>query len=134
MSATDPARATQSARSTSPARVARPWTARAFAFVAFALHFTRELIVANLAVARAVLWQKSADLAPGFLTYPLTGLTRFEILVLTHSITLTPGTASVEISDDHATLLVHAFDARDPDAVRASIKQGLEIPLLAWTR
>jgi multisubunit Na+/H+ antiporter MnhE subunit len=100
----------------------------------FAGHFIRELVLANIAVAKAVLFHKNSDLAPGFLSYPLTGLSRFEILVLTHSITLTPGTASVEISDDFSELTVHAFDARDPDAVRASIKAGLETPLLAWTR
>ncbi|MEO0054181.1 MAG: hypothetical protein RLZZ50_128, partial [Verrucomicrobiota bacterium] len=34
----------------------------------------------------------------------------------------------------HSTLLVHALDARDPEGVRASIRTGLEAPLLRWTR
>ena len=113
-------------RNSAPARVA--------GFLAYLLHFARELVLANISVAKSVLFQKREDLAPGFLTYPLTGLTRFEILLLTHSITLTPGTTSVAISDDYSELTVHAFDARDPEGVRASIKNGLEIPLLAWTR
>ncbi|MBC8011707.1 MAG: Na+/H+ antiporter subunit E [Burkholderiales bacterium] len=110
------------------------WPARVVGFLAFGLHFSRELVLANISVAKSVLLQTRADLAPGFLTYPLTGLNRFEILMLTHSITLTPGTTSVSISADFTELVVHAFDARDPDGVRASIKNGLEIPLLAWTR
>ncbi len=117
-----------------PSRKARSWPARAVGFLLFIVCFTRELVLANIAVAKSVLFQKTSDLAPGFVIYPLAGLSRFEILILTHSITLTPGTASVEISDDHRELVVHAFDARDPDAVRASIKNGLETPLLAWTR
>ena len=117
-----------------PTSTAHSWPARVVGFLLFIFHFSRELVLANIAVAKAVLFQKTADLAPGFLSYPLKGLSRFEILLLTHSITLTPGTASVMISEDFTELTVHAFDARDPDAVRASIKTGLEIPLLAWTR
>ncbi|MFH1499115.1 MAG: Na+/H+ antiporter subunit E [Verrucomicrobiota bacterium] len=112
----------------------RSWPLRAVGLVVFILKFTRELVLANIAIAKSVLFQKNADLAPGFITYPLKGLSHFEILVLTHSITLTPGTASVEISEDMSELVVHAFDARDPEAVRDSIKKGLEQPLLAWTR
>lgn len=108
--------------------------ARVLGFLVYIVCFTRELVLANIAMAKAVLFQKREDLAPGFLTYPLTGLSKFEILVLTHSITLTPGTTSVEISEDGRSLVVHAFDARDADSVRASIRNGLEKPLLAWTR
>jgi multisubunit Na+/H+ antiporter MnhE subunit len=117
-----------------PVSTAHSWPARVVGFFAFGLHFSRELVLANIAIAKSVLFQKREDLAPGFLTYPLKGLSRFEILLLTHSITLTPGTTSVSISDDQTELMVHAFDARDPEGVRASIKNGLEIPLLAWTR
>jgi len=107
---------------------------RVLGFFAYLLCFTRELVLANISMAKAVLFQKREDLAPGFVTYPLAGLSGFEVLVLTHSITLTPGTTSVEISADGAELVVHAFDARDAEAVRASIRNGLEKPLLAWTR
>lgn len=108
--------------------------ARAWGLAAYVVHFTRELVMANIAMAKSVLFQKREELAPGFITYSLKGLNRFEILILTHSITLTPGTTSVQLADDHSELLVHAFDARDPEGVRASIKNGLEKPLLAWTR
>lgn len=115
-------------------RPSRPWPLRVVGLLVFAVLFTRELVLANIAIAKAVLFQKNSDFSPGFVSYPLVGLSHFEILVLTHSITLTPGTASVMLSDDFTELTVHAFDARDPDAVRASIKNGLETPLLAWTR
>lgn len=107
---------------------------RGWSFGCFALLFGRELVLANFAVAKSVLFQRREDLAPGFLDYDLTGLSSFEIVVLTHCITLTPGTASVEVSGDQKTLVVHALDARDPVATRLSIKDGLEAPLLAWTR
>jgi multicomponent Na+:H+ antiporter subunit E len=109
-------------------------TARVLGFLAYVVCFLRELVLANISMAKAVLFQKREDLAPGFVSYPLAGLSKLEVLMLTHSITLTPGTTSVEISGDGAELVVHAFDARDADAVRASIRNGLEKPLLAWTR
>lgn len=107
---------------------------RVFSFAWFLLCFVKELFVSNLAVAKVVLFQPRSALAPGLLAYDLRGLNSFEIVVLTHCITLTPGTASVEVSDDRSTLLIHALDARDPDAVRQSIKSSLETPLLRWTR
>jgi multisubunit Na+/H+ antiporter MnhE subunit len=108
--------------------------ARLLGFLRYVVCFTRELVLANIVMARAVLLQKREDLAPGFVRYPLAGLNEFEVLVLTHSITLTPGTTSVELLEDSAELVVHAFDARDPKGVCRSIKDGLEKPLLAWTR
>lgn len=121
-------------RHTDPSTKRNSPPARVLGFCAYIVCFTRELVLANISMAKAVLFQKREDLAPGFLTYPLSGLSKFEVLMLTHSITLTPGTTSVEISADGAELVVHAFDARDADAVRASIRDGLEKPLLAWTR
>lgn len=112
----------------------RPWPLRMLAFAAFLFHFTRELVLANIAVAKSVLFQPVSALAPDFITYPLDGLTDFEIVVLTHCITLTPGTTSVEVSEDRTTLVVHALDARDPQGVCDGIKKTLEAPILAWTR
>jgi multicomponent Na+:H+ antiporter subunit E len=123
--------------STPPATVhrqRRPFALRVWNFGRFILHFGRELVLANIAVAKTVLFQHREELAPGFFEYDLRGLSPFEIVVLTHCITLTPGTASVEVSDDNCSVVVHALDARDPVVVRQSIKDGLEAPLLAWTR
>ena len=107
---------------------------RALCLVAFAGRFVRELIMANISVARDVLFKTREQLRPGFVIYDLRGLRDTEVVMLTHCITLTPGTTSVEVSADRASLVVHALDASDPDAVRASILEGLEKPLLAWTR
>jgi multisubunit Na+/H+ antiporter MnhE subunit len=112
----------------------RPIAVRLFAFIVFIFAFTRELLSSNVAVARTVLFQPVSALSPGFISYRLDGLSDFEIVVLTHCITLTPGTTSVEVSPDHTELVVHALDARDPQDVCASIKAKLEAPMLAWTR
>ena len=100
----------------------------------FLLRFVRELVLANITMAKIVLLQKREDLAPDFVVYDLTGLTPLEVFVLTHTITLTPGTTSVELDDAATRVIVHALDARDPAGVCLGIKNSLERPLLGWTR
>jgi multisubunit Na+/H+ antiporter MnhE subunit len=80
------------------------------------------------------LFQRREDLAPGFLTYPVERLSKLEILVLSHCITLTPGTTTVEISPDFTRLVLHALDARDAEATLRGIRDELEAPILRWTR
>ena len=118
----------------SPGKSRRSMPARLLGLVLFMFAFTRELVLANIAVAKTVLFLPVSAMSPGFITYRLEGLSDFEIVVLTHCITLTPGTTSVEVSPDHSALVVHALDASDPEAVCTGIKKTLEAPLLAWTR
>lgn len=110
------------------------YTRRVMAAVRFIGRFCREFAVANFTVAAVVLCRSREDLYPGYLTYDITGLTPLEVLVLSHCISLTPGTTSVEIEDDGRTLLLHALDAKDPEEVRRSIDRMLKEPMLAWTR
>ena len=85
-------------------------------------------------MARVVLFRRVRDLGPDFIAYPIAGLSPLEIVILSHCITLTPGTTSVEISADRSVLILHALDAGDPAGVCAAIRKDLEEPLLAWTR
>ena len=107
---------------------------RTLALLRFLGVFAGEFLSANVTIARANVFGRRADLYPNFLDYDVSGLSRFEILVLSHCITLTPGTSTVAVSDDGQTLVLHAFDARDPQAVRAGIDRGLRDPLLTFTR
>lgn len=112
----------------------QPLVVRAWRFVLFLLYFLRALVSSNIELVRVVLFQRREALAPGFLTYPVETLSKLEILVLSHCITLTPGTTTVEISPDFRRLTVHALDARAPEATLKSIKRDLEDPILGWTR
>lgn len=107
---------------------------RAWGFLRFLLVFTGEFLKSNLAVARTVLFEAKETLHPDFIRYDLTGLRLGEILLLSHCITLTPGTTSVEISPDHKTLVIHALDARDPDSLCRGIDTRLRAAILAFTR
>lgn len=110
------------------------WQRRTFNLARFCIRFVQALIASNLQMAHVVLFRPVRQLSPDFIAYPIAGLTEREIVLLSHCITLTPGTTSVEISSDRTTLVLHALDARDPAAVCASIKKDLEEPLLAWMR
>lgn len=97
------------------------YPARVLGLVRFGAVFLREFLLANVDLLRTVLFVPKEQLHPGLLTVDVRGLTRFEILVLTHCISLTPGSVSVQVEDDFNTILIHALNARDPDAVRRQI-------------
>ena len=65
---------------------------------------------------------------------PLSAESDMEILLVANLISLTPGTLSVDLSDDRRTLYVHVMFLDDPDQFRQSIKVGLERRILEVTR
>ena len=87
--------------------------------------FLYELVLSTIKVAFLVLKPK-LDFEPGIIAYPLTVKSDSEITLLANLITLTPGTLSVDVSDDKKTLYVHAIDATDPEAIIADISSGFE--------
>ena len=90
-----------------------------------AMVFAKELLVANVQMAIMVL-SPIRSLHPGIVAVPLEPLTDTQRTVLTSLITLTPGTLSLELSDDRRTLFVHTMDARNPAGLITSIKSGFE--------
>ena len=89
------------------------------------LVFVCELAKSVWAVAVAVMSPRM-DVKPGIFAFPLTVDRDFEITLLANLITLTPGTLSVDVSDDRKTLYVHALDCSDPETIRRDIADGFE--------
>jgi multicomponent Na+:H+ antiporter subunit E len=89
------------------------------------LVFLREFALSVFRVSRLVLTPRMR-LAPGIFVFPLTLTRDFEITLLANLITLTPGTLTVDVSDDRRSLLVHALDSPDPDKARREIAEGFE--------
>ncbi len=102
---------------------------RLFAIAALALLFLRELAMSAIKVAVTIL-SPDMKLKPGIFAFPLTVDRDFEITLLANLITLTPGTLSVDVSDDRKTLYVHALDCADPDGARRDIADGFERRIL----
>ena len=91
--------------------------------------FVKELLLSAFRVARLVLSPRM-DIKPGIFAYPLKVDRDFEITLLANLITLTPGTLSVDVSDDRRTLFVHGMDCSDPEQARRDISQGFERRIL----
>lgn len=95
----------------------------------FMLMVFYDIVRANLTVAKLVLGPIS-KLQPAFVEVPMLIEDDFVLAVLTSIISLTPGTVSSGLSPDHKTLLLHALDAPDIEALVAEIKTRYEAPLL----
>ncbi len=99
----------------------------------FILFFIRELIRANIRVAYDVVTPKH-HMKPGVVAIPLEAKTELEITLLANLITLTPGTLSLDVSEDRRVLYIHAMYIDDADALRREIKDGFERRLLELLR
>ncbi len=96
--------------------------------------FARALILSQVRVGTIILFPGRNPIHPGFLEFSTGDLSDLEVLILSHTITLTPGTASVDIDREGKRLLIHALEAGDPERTRAEIEKNLLKPLLAFTR
>ena len=97
------------------------------------LLFVRELVLSALRVAWLAV-QPKLKLRPAIIAYPLTVTSDAQITLLANMITLTPGTLSVDVSDDRRTLYVHVIDMASKEEVVSGIAAGFETSILRATR
>lgn len=91
-----------------------------------------DICVANVAVARIVLFMPREALRPAWIAVPLRLTNAEAIAVLSATITMTPGTVTADMAADGSALLVHCLHAPDPDAVRDDIIARYEARLLEF--
>lgn len=101
--------------------------------IGFLLYFLKELILANLRVAFDILTPKNY-LNPGIVEVPLDVESNLEITLFANLVTLTPGTLSLDVSDDRKTLFVHVMYLEDEERFRRELKDGLEKRLIGVMR
>jgi multicomponent Na+:H+ antiporter subunit E len=106
---------------------------RMFQMIGFVLFFARELIVANLRMAYYTVAPLSR-MHPGIVSVDIAGMSNLEITVLANLITLTPGTLSLDISEDRSLLIVHCMDVSDPEQVKLEIRDGFQRRVLELMR
>ncbi|MEM6886127.1 MAG: Na+/H+ antiporter subunit E [Verrucomicrobiota bacterium] len=107
---------------------------RVVAFFMFLFVFLREFVLSNVVIAKAVMFRAVEDIHPNFITYDVSGMKQWEVFLLSQCITLTPGTTTVDLIDQGETLIVHAFDADEPDEVRQGIDTTLKQAILRFSR
>ena len=86
--------------------------------------FARELLIANVRVAGDVL--RADRIEPAVVAIPLDVTSDGEILLLSMLINITPGSVTIDLSDDRRTLYVHVMHMRTADETRREIKGGFE--------
>ena len=87
--------------------------------------FLYELVVSSFRVAWYVL-SPTRRSRPGIIAVPLETCSDTELTLLANLVSLTPGSLTLDISEDRHTLLVHAMFVDDPELERRTIKSGME--------
>jgi multicomponent Na+:H+ antiporter subunit E len=93
--------------------------------VELAVFFTWELVLANVRVALDVL-RPQTRIRPAVVAIPLDVTSDGEILLLSMLINITPGSVTIDLSDDRRTLYVHVMHMKSAEASRREIKEGFE--------
>ncbi|MBZ9729834.1 Na+/H+ antiporter subunit E [Salegentibacter sp. JZCK2] len=93
--------------------------------IAFVFFFLWELFKANLQVAYEVV-TPNFTMKPGIIKVPLTIQSDLGITFLANMISLTPGTLSLDVSNDKKVLYVHSMYVTDREKFIDGIKNGFE--------
>lgn len=93
--------------------------------ISFFFYFLYELLKANLQVA----WEVGTprfNMTPGIVAVPLDLKSDGQITLLANLITLTPGTLSLDVSEDKKYLYVHSMYIKNREDFIWSVKNGFE--------
>lgn len=104
-----------------------------WAAVKLLAYFLKEVVITSIKVVWDVLTPTHLS-EPDIIRYPLDAKSDLEIMLLANMISMTPGSLTLDISDDRSYLIIHAMFAQDAAAVIAELKNGLEKRLLEMTR
>ena len=87
--------------------------------------FLWEFAISVFRVARLLL-SPHMHFTPAAFRFRLALTSDAQITLLANMITLTPGTLTVDVTDDRSALIVHAIDCPDVEAACADIRNGFE--------
>ncbi|MDG5768232.1 Na+/H+ antiporter subunit E [Balneolales bacterium ANBcel1] len=109
-----------------PALDGGKYTLRVWKSFTLLLYFLKELFVSSVRVAIDVM-KPRFKMKSGVVDIPLDVKSDLEITLLANMISLTPGTLSLEVSDDRKELFIHAmYIDEGVEEVKQSIKNGME--------
>lgn len=107
--------------------------ARGPRLIKFILFYLFELFRSNLVIAWDIV-TPTHYMRPGVIAIPLEAKTDVEITVLSNLITMTPGTLSLDVSEDRKVLYVHAMYIDNVQTLRQHTKDSLERRVLEILR
>ncbi|AHM60100.1 monovalent cation/H+ antiporter subunit E [Flammeovirgaceae bacterium 311] len=102
--------------------------------ISFLLFFLKEVFVANLKIAYDIITPRYR-MRPTVIALPLTAKTNVEITLLACMITLTPGSLTLDVSEDKKILWVHILYLEEGgvEEIVHNLKWGFERRLLELT-
>ena len=98
-------------------------------FIAYLGLVLWDIILANIQVAKIILFMPRAQIQSRWIAVPIDLRTPEAITMLAGTITMTPGTVTADMSACGRVLLIHSLHAPDPDAIRDEIKSRYEARL-----
>ena len=107
----------------------RPLLKRPFALIPYLALVLWDVILANIQVARIILFMPPGQIKSAWITVPVDLTSPEAITLLAGTITMTPGTLTADMTRDGRALLIHALHAPDPDTIRDDIKTRYEARL-----
>lgn len=106
---------------------------RVHSILQLSVFFVKALLVSNLRVLWDVVTPAHIS-RPGIIRLALDARTDLEIMLVANLISLTPGTLSIDLSEDRQYLYVHVMFLEDIEATRRELKEGLEQRVLEVLR
>lgn len=106
---------------------------RTLGLLKFLAIFVYKNLQANFIVAWEVITPTN-HMAPGFLKIDPQAETPLELTWLAATISLIPGTLTVDTSEDDDYLYIHAMHIRDPEEIKREILEDIEPRILEFLR
>ncbi|MFG6148440.1 Na+/H+ antiporter subunit E [Halobacillus sp. B23F22_1] len=106
---------------------------RVFSVVKLIMLFVRELLLSNIDIVKLA-YKPNLNIQPGIFALPIDLKSNWEITLLANLISLTPGTLSLEISEDYSKIYIHAMDVPDVEQSIKDIKETFEKAIMEVTR
>lgn len=98
------------------------------------IFFIKEVIVSNIRVTLEVI-TPNFGMNPGVIAVPLDARSDLEIFLFANMVTMTPGTVSLEVSEDKKFLYIHSmYIDGDKEKLKQKIKDDFERRLLEVLR
>lgn len=117
-----------------PKRIRQGYARRILCALEFMVFYLGELLLSNFRVAIDVLSPRPGTLPALVSVHLEEGHTDASITLLANLITMTPGTMSLDVSQDRRWLYIHAMFVEDVDRFREQFKRDFERRVLDVTR
>lgn len=107
---------------------------RATSLGSFILRLVADIVMSNLRIMRVALRRNAGSIEGFYMAYDVTGLSDFEVLLLSVCVGLSPGTMVADRSADGRELILHVFAAGSAGEIVGKLDAGLKSGILSFTR